>query len=171
VRSQLVTVPGVSYGDTLLNHSTMSTIQSSMQRLLSQVVVPSGSVRILADLGLEMQNDGTISLNAFTLDKAVSKNPGAINALFSTSQTGIAAVINTLVTNQTSLTKGTLVLQQKSLQSNISEIDDRTAQMQQHLDAQRERLVAQFTAMEQLISGFNAAGSYLTQVANLKIQT
>jgi flagellar capping protein FliD len=41
--------------------------------------------------------------------------------------------------------------------------------MQSNLDAERQRLVSQFTAMEQLIAGFTSAGSYLTQVANLKI--
>ena len=170
VRSQLVTQPGVAYGETLLDHSAMASIQSTMQRMLSQYVAPSGSVRILADLGLEMQTDGSILLNSVALDSAISKDPGAVNAIFSTSKTGIAEVINALVTNQTSLNKGALVLTQKSLESSISDMDDRATQMQSNLDATRTRLVAQFTAMEQLISGFNAATSYLTQVANLKIQ-
>jgi flagellar hook-associated protein 2 len=169
VRSQLVTDPSVAYGDTLLDHSSMSTIQSAMQRMLSQVVVPSGSVRILADLGLELQRDGTITLNALSLEKAISTNSGAVNAIFSTGTTGIAAVVKTFVTNQTSATRGALTTKQTSLQSNISAMDDRATRMQSNLDMERKRLVAQFTAMEQLISGFTNAGSYLTQIANLKI--
>ena len=169
VRSQLVTDPTLAYGDTLLDHSSMTTIQSAMQRMLSQLVVPSGSVRILADLGIEMQQDGSVALNVAALDNAVTSNPGAVNAIFATATTGIAAVVKTLVTNQTSASKGALTLQQSSLQSNITEMDDRATQMQSNLDMERTRLVAQFTAMEQLISGFTSAGSYLTQVANLKI--
>lgn len=171
IHSQLVTDPTQSYGDTLLGHSQMTTIQSAMQRMLSQVVVPTGSVRILADLGLELQRDGSLSLNAFALEKAISTNPGAVNAVFSSAKTGIASVVKTLVDSQTSPLSGTLTTQQRSLKSQISDLDDRATQMQDHLDAERKRLVSQFTAMEQLIAGFTSAGTYLTQVANLKIST
>ena len=169
VRSQLVTDPTVAYGDSLLDHSSMTMVQSAMQRMLSQMVVPSGSVRILADLGLELQQDGSITLNTMTLDNAISTNPGAVNGIFSTTKNGIGDVVKTLVTNQTSAATGALILQQNSLQSNISEMDDQATEMQSNLDMERTRLVSQFTAMEQLISGFTSAGSYLTQIANLKI--
>jgi len=169
VRSQLVTDPTVAYGDTLLNHTAMATIQSNMQRMLSQVVAPSGSVRILADLGLELQQDGTLSLNTAALDKAIATNPGAVNGIFSTSTTGIGDIVRKLVTTQTSVVSGALTSQQKSLRSSIADLDTRAAEMQNNLDMERTRLVTQFTAMEQLISGFTSAGSYLTQIANLKI--
>jgi flagellar capping protein FliD len=48
-------------------------------------------------------------------------------------------------------------------------MDDQVTSQQAYLDAERTRLTAQFTAMEQLVSGFTSAGSYLTQIANLKI--
>jgi flagellar hook-associated protein 2 len=171
VRSQLVLEPGQSYGDTLLGHSAMTTIQRSMQGMLSQVVAGTGSVRILADLGLELQRDGSLYLNTFTMESAISKNPGAVNAIFSTATTGVSAVVKKLVDAQTSPLSGALSIQQRSLKSQISDMDERATQMQSNLDAERKRLVAQFTAMEQLIAGFTSAGSYLTQVANLKIST
>lgn len=171
VRGQLVTDPTQSYGDTLLGHSAMRTIQSGMQRMLSQIVVPSGPVRILADLGVELQQDGSLSLNTLALDNAISKNAGAVNAIFSTATTGISATVKTLVDSQTKPLTGALTTQQKSLKSQIADMDDRATQMQSNLDAERERLVAQFTAMEQLVSGFTNAGSYLTQIANLKISS
>ncbi len=69
------------------------------------MVVPSGSVRILADLGIQLQQDGTLTLNPFALDNAISKNAGAVNAIFSTTKTGIGDVVRSLVTSQTSLTR------------------------------------------------------------------
>jgi flagellar capping protein FliD len=47
-------------------------------------------------------------------------------------------------------------------------MDTQATEMQSNLDMERTRLVSQFTAMEQLISGFTSAGSYLTQMANQK---
>lgn len=168
VRSQLVTDPNQSYGDTLLGHSEMTTIQSAMQRMLSQVVVASGPVRTLADLGLELQQDGSITLNVAALDNAISKSPGAANAIFSTAQTGISAVVQNLVDSQASPATGALVLEQSSLKSQISDMDDQATSMQSNLDAERQRLMEQFSAMEQLVAGFNNASSYLTQISSQK---
>jgi flagellar hook-associated protein 2 len=171
LHSQLVTDPTVSYGETLLGHTTTAGIQSSMQRLLSQLVVPTGQVRTLADLGVELQHDGTLSLNTVTMNNAIAANPGAVNAIFSTASTGIADTVKAMVTRQTSAATGALVVQEKSLQSSISAMTDQEASQQSYLDAERTRLVARFTAMEQLVSGFTNAGSYLTQISNLKISS
>jgi flagellar hook-associated protein 2 len=169
LNSQLVTDPSQQYGDSLLSHTTTSTVENAMQGMLSQVVVPSGSVRTLADLGLELQRDGTLNLNLITMTKAIQNSPSAVNAIFSTATTGIAATLKTLSDNQTNAATGTLILQQDSLQSSISDLTDQETSAQAYLDAERQQLVAQFTNMETLISGYQSATSYLTQVANLKI--
>lgn len=169
IKSQLVLDPDTSYGDSLLGHSSMTSIQRAMQGMLSRVVSGTGSVRILADLGLELQRDGSLSLNVFAMQNAVAKNPGAVNAIFSTSNTGIAAVVKSLADAQTRPLTGALSMQQRSLQSQILDMDERATQMERNLDGERRRLVAQFTAMEQLIAGFTSAATYLTQVSNLKI--
>jgi flagellar hook-associated protein 2 len=167
--SQLVTDSLQTYGDTLLGHSTTSTIESSMQSMLSKTVLATGGVRTLADLGLEIQRDGTLELNASTLLHAIQSSPSAVNAIFSTATTGVAATLKTLSNNQTNLVTGTLVLQQKSLESSVSDLSDQELSAQAYLDAERTRLVMQFTNMETLISGYKTATSYLTQIANLQI--
>jgi flagellar hook-associated protein 2 len=167
--SQLVTDPTQTYGDTLLGHSTTSSIEDSMQSMLSQTVLASGGVRTLADLGLELQRDGTLQLNVATLQNAIQSSPSAVNAIFSTATTGIAATIKTLSDNQTNLLTGSLVLQQNSLESSVSDLSDQEVSAQAYLDAERAQLVEQFTNMETLISGYKTATSYLTQIANLQI--
>jgi flagellar hook-associated protein 2 len=142
-----------------------------MQAMLSTLVVPTGAVRTLADMGLELQQDGTLTLNAITLSKAVSADPEGINAVFSTAKTGIAATIKTLVDAQANGSHSVLASEQTSLKASITEMTDRETSMQRYLDAERTRLVSQFTAMEQLVSGFTNATNYLTQVANLKISS
>jgi flagellar hook-associated protein 2 len=171
LKGQLVTDPDQSYGDTLLDHTTVATIQSAIQSMLTKTVVASGSVRTLSDLGLEIQRDGTLEMNTIRTLKAVETNPAAVNAIFSNSTQGIATVASDLAKRHTSALTGTLVLRQKSLQSSILEMDEQKVRIQAYLDAERVRLTKQFTYMESIISGFNAATSYLTQVANLKIET
>jgi len=167
---QLAPDPSQSYGQTLVDHSVAFNIHRRMQQMLSKTVVATGSVRTLADLGLELQSDGTLFLNPLTMDDAVTENPGAANAIFSTASTGIAATIDDLVEAQTDTWDGTLVLQQKSLQSSILDMTDQEARIQIYLDAERVRLISQFTAMETLLSTYQKASNYLTQVANLKLE-
>jgi flagellar hook-associated protein 2 len=163
---QLVTDPNQSYGDTLIGYSTSATIELTMQSMLSQMVVASGGVRTLADLGLELQRDGTLQLNPLTLQNAVKSSPSAVNAIFSTATTGIAATLKTLSNNQTNLLTGTLVLQQNSLTSNVSDLSDQELSAQAYLDAERTLLTEQFTNMETLVSGYKTATSYLTQISS-----
>ena len=92
-----------------------------------------------------------------------------MNAVFSTAQTGIAATIKGLADAQANGSHSILAGLQTSLQSSISQMDDRETSLQSYLDAERTRLVSQFTAMEQLVSGFTSATNYLNQIANLKI--
>jgi flagellar hook-associated protein 2 len=171
LRGQLVTDPDQSYGDTLLDHTTVASIQGAVQSMLTKTVVASGSVRTLSDLGLEIQRDGTLELNTIRTLKAVETNPAAVNAIFSNSTQGIATAVSDLAKRHTSALTGTLVMRQKSLQSSIIEMDEQKVRIQSYLDAQRVRLTEQFINMERIISGFNAATSYLTQVANLKIES
>jgi flagellar hook-associated protein 2 len=67
------------------------------------------------------------------------------------------------------LLTGSLVLQQNSLTSSVSDLSDQEVSAQAYLDAERAQLVEQFTNMETLISGYKTATSYLTQIANLQI--
>jgi flagellar hook-associated protein 2 len=166
--SQLAPDPSQSYGASLIDFSSAQRIQNRMQTMLSTLVVSSGGVRTLADLGMEIQRDGTLSLDSATVEKAVAANPGAVNAIFSTAKTGIAAVLDTLVSTQTDSWDGALVLQQKSLQSSIQDMTDQQTSMQEYLDSERQRLTLQFANMETLLSGYQKATSYLTQVSNLK---
>ncbi len=171
LRGQLDPDPTQSYGDTLLNHSTTSTIQNAMQAMLSQTVVATGSVRTLSDLGLKLQRDGSLTLDTTTMNSAIAANPSAVNAIFSNSTSGIAASVTSLVNAQTDSMDGSLVLQQNSLQSSITEMTGEESDFQNYLDAERQRLTDEFTNMETLISGYNTATSYLTQIENLKISS
>jgi flagellar hook-associated protein 2 len=166
--SQLDADPTQAYGNTLIDYSAAASIENSMQQLLSQVVVPSGSVCSLADLGLELQQNGTLNLNTATLNTAIATNPGAVNAIFSTATSGIAASVQALVDAQTNPTTGALVNEETSLNSSISDMSTEETDMQNNLNLEQATLTAQFTAMQQLVSSFTQANSYLTAVQSLQ---
>ena len=51
----------------------------------------------------------------------------------------------------------------KNLNSRIKQMDTDADRLQLRIDAFKTNLTAQFTAMEKIVSGLKAAGSFLTQ--------
>jgi flagellar hook-associated protein 2 len=149
---------------TLAGNSTLRSLMSDVQGLVTSVVGGGGSVRTLADLGVKTNFlDGTLSIDATKLSSALATNPGAINNIFSQPGTGIGAVTKALSARYTDVVDGLFTSSTKSLTSRIKQMDGQADQMQVRIDAFKANLTAQFTAMEQVVSGLKAAGTFLTQ--------
>jgi flagellar hook-associated protein 2 len=121
-----------------------------------------GGVRTLADLGVKTAQDGSLSIDADTFDKALASSPSAVNALFTTAGTGLKALVSNLVTAETETGDGLLVTRQDSLNKSITDLDKQKATLQARLDAYQSALQAQFNAMETMVSQLKSIGSFLT---------
>jgi flagellar hook-associated protein 2 len=136
--------------------------------MLSKLVISSGPVRMLADLGLKLQKDGTIKFDTTSFEKALATDPSAVNRIFSDATSGIQATVNKLVDGQTDATTGALTTRTDGLKKSITNMDDRATRMQSALDAERKRLTAQFAAMEKIVSSMTSIGTYLTNLDNAR---
>jgi flagellar hook-associated protein 2 len=164
VQSQLAVTKDTDRSATLAGDAAVRDLQSQLQRLTA-TMVGSGSIRSLADLGVRTARDGTLSIDASTLQRAMATDASAVNALFSTASTGLGAVVSGLVDRETRSGDGVLTLDQKRLDDGVSSLDDQIASSQRRVDAYRQALVAQFTAMEQTVSALKASGNYLSQLS------
>jgi flagellar hook-associated protein 2 len=146
----------------LTGDSIVQGLGSSLQSVLS-AQIGSGTVRSLADLGVESNRDGSLSIDSDTLQQALSRSPQAVNTVFADATGGIAALVHQLVQVQTDSTTGLLTIDSQGLTQRSSDIDTQVEQMQAHVDAYRTQLQARFTAMEQIISGLKTTSQFLTQ--------
>lgn len=169
VQRQLNVTKSTDREKSLVGDRAVRDLQSKIQQLLVGKVQGLGSVRTLADVGVKTARDGSVSIDATTLGRALSNDPGAVNALFSTATTGLSATVNALVKAETQTVtvagksqSGLLVADQERLNKTISDIDDQKAQLQLRIDAFRQNLVNQFTAMETTVSGLKSTGTFLT---------
>jgi flagellar hook-associated protein 2 len=162
IQRQLQVTPDSDRSTLLAGDSALRSLQRNLQSLLT-TTVGNGTVRALADVGIKTARDGSISLDTFTLSKAITRDAGAVNSLFSQATTGLSALASTLVTNATNAKDGTLVTKRKGLSDNIKSIDTQLDRMQLRLDAFRQGLISQFTAMEQVVSNMRSIGNFLTQ--------
>jgi flagellar hook-associated protein 2 len=155
-------------------------MQSLAQQVRSIVSSAVGTLGSPAQIGLQLNSDGTLKFDATTFVSAVKSNPAlakqfvsgipAQPATGSTPATaavpGIAAQLATLAKSATDAVTGTVVTlangedaQAKNLQS---QIDDWTVR----LTAQQQALTTQYTNLQTMLNSLQNQQSWLTSVLN-----
>jgi flagellar hook-associated protein 2 len=104
-----------------------------------------------------------VTLDSGKLGAALQANGPGINAVFSQALTGIGAVTQKLSDRYTNVVDGLFTTSTKSLNNRIKQMDTQADTMQLRIDAFKANLTAQFTAMEQVVSGLKTTGNFLTQ--------
>lgn len=166
VQKQLAVTPQTDRSATLSGDLSIRSLQARLQSLISTSVSGLSTVRTLADLGVKTNRDGSLQVDAGTLSSAIARDPSAVNAMFSTAGSGLAALTATLANNFTRAGDGILTVRSKSLADGVKEMDTQAARLQSALDSYRALLVAQFTAMEKLVSGLKNSSTFLTAASN-----
>lgn len=161
VQRQLSPAKDTDRNSTLAGDTSVRALQAKLQGIVSTQVSDTG-VRALADLGVKTARDGSLSIDGTTLAAALSRDPSGVNALFSKANTGIAAVVQTLVDRQTRAGDGVLISDKASLDRRVSDMDDQADALTRRVDAYRTNLIAQFTAMESTVSSLKSIGNFLT---------
>jgi flagellar hook-associated protein 2 len=153
---------------TLAGDSTLRSLVSAVQGLVT-TTVSGGSVRTLADIGIKTNfQDGSLTLDSGKLGAALQSNSAAVNNLFSQAATGIGASVKTLSDRYTNIVDGLFTSRTKNLNTRIKQMDSDADRMQLRLDAFKQNLTAQFTAMEKIVSGLKASGNFLSQQSAAK---
>jgi flagellar hook-associated protein 2 len=162
LQAQLNVNKDTDRASTLAGDAAVRSLQGSLQKVLVTQTTAAGTVRSLADLGVKTAKDGSLTIDGAVLTAAIGRDPGAVNDLFSASTTGVTALVQGLVDNQTRVGSGVLTMDQQGLNARIDAITTQTATLQLRIDAYRTNLVSQFTAMESTISNLKTSGSFLT---------
>ncbi len=168
VQKQLGVKPETDRESTLAGDPSLRSLQSALQQIGAATVPGLPTVRALADLGVRTQRDGTLAIDGTTLSRAIATDAAAVNAVFATATTGISALVGTLADGFTRAGDGILSARRDSLNRTVSSMDVQAEALQKRLDRYRETLVAQFAAMERVVSGLRASGNYLAQSSSLQ---
>jgi flagellar hook-associated protein 2 len=166
IQSQLDISSTTDRSSTLAGDATVRGLQQAMQSLTSSIVSGLGGVRSLADLGIKTAEDGTLSIDTDVLSSAISRDAGAVNAIFSNPNDGISKLASDLVDTYTLPSSGLLSVRIGGLNDQIQDMDDQATRMQAQIQAYQDSLTQQFVAMESLVSGLSSIGDFLTQQAN-----
>lgn len=118
-------------------------------------------LRVLADLGITTQKDGTLKLDDSTFDQVLSDNYDAVG-VFITGETGLMARLDSRV-NGFVQTGGILEQRMNSLQATIKDIDKQKENLNLRIVKVQERLLNQFNAMDSLVGRLNNTSGQLAQ--------
>jgi flagellar hook-associated protein 2 len=165
VQSQLAVTPATNRTATLAGDPAIRALQQDLGSLVMNPV-GTGPVSTLADLGIKTERDGSLTLDATKLERAMALDPAAVNDLFQNATTGMSKTVDSLVKQYTDPTIGMLTVDKLEAGKTVSRMDDQISSLQLRVDQYHDTLVQQFTAMETVVSQMKAIGSFLTSQFN-----
>ena len=148
---------GPMMGDALLSGG-----QNQVRSMLYGIVnTGSRTYNSLASVGITSNRDGTLSLNATTLQNALSSAPAAVSALFSGS-TGVATTLNSAISQQLS-SSGAITSRSKTLVTQENALTTQTDTLNSQMAALTASLTQQYSVLNTLLSSLQTTSSYLSQ--------
>ena len=150
----------------LLGDSTLSRIVGELvQRFTDRVA--SGTYRGVMDVGISLDRYGDLSVDEGKLTQALESDLAGVQALFAGTG-GIASSINDYLRFVTSPAGGIVSETRKFYQNLVKNLDERITLMEERLEAQKERWMRQFAALEAYLGTMQTQSNWLTQqIANL----
>jgi flagellar hook-associated protein 2 len=161
LNEQFTVDPTTNAQGPLASDSSLRTLQSTLLQDASYSITGNSGLVNLASLGIDLNNDGTLTVNQTatsthpSLSGVLATNPAAVQSFFqNVSSTGFANHLNSDLTTLTDITNGTLnvdiagnTTQQKALTTQISGLQDR-------LVAQQKQLTLQYDQLNATLEGF-----------------
>lgn len=144
-----------------------TTLRNLQTRIRQALTTPqdggTNDMKVLSEIGVAFQKDGTLAIDATKLDKALAGNLKGVANLFSSatgSTGGYGKQLDALVTD---LNTGALKVASDGVTSTIKQLDTQYDAMQLRVDAAVDRYRKQFNQLDVLINSMNNTKTYLTQ--------
>ena len=142
-------------------------LQTRLRAMLGATSGASSAYARLSDAGFEMQRDGSLSVNATKLDKALANLPELKKLMSNSSSTdasldGFGKRFRVFASDVLGV-EGTLTARSDGLAEKLKRNQASQDSMQQRLDQVQKRLEAQYTALDAQMGKLNSLSSYVTQ--------
>ena len=140
-----------------------ATVRTLLSGVRNELVNPAGQegIRVLADLGISTQKDGTLKIDDTKLGAAITDNFDAVGSFF-TGDSGLMSRVDKRI-NGYIQTGGVLEQRMKGLTGTLADIDKQKETLTRRVSQMQTRLFAQFNAMDALVGNLNATSNRLTQ--------
>ncbi len=132
----------------LTGDTTALRLDMDLPNLLSGAFSGAGDIGSLAELGIDIEDDGTLTLDEDQLTSLFASNPDAIEEFFITEDYGFADRFDQLIEQLAGEDSSLLSARIDALAETIEQNEDRIARMDEQLASERQRLLIDFYNME-----------------------
>lgn len=149
-------------GGALASDFATRQILDSVKAQMTQAVTGlTGTYTTLTSIGVSFQQDGTIALDGATLEAAIKDDSQNISDLFSSAD-GYGTRLDTVVSEMLSFT-GTIASRTEGFEQRVSDLEAQQVNLEGRLDRTEQRLRAQFSVLDSLLSSMTSTSNFLTQ--------
>lgn len=143
----------------LAQSSTVRTLKQTLQDLITSTVDTDGSITNLLDLGIEINRDGTLTLDEDALNEALSSSFDEIAALLkgTDDDEGLGDILNDAF--------GSYALSGGYLQDEIDTLEDRVTRLGEDYQEDMVRIEKKY---ERMAAEYTELDSYLSEIANIE---
>jgi flagellar hook-associated protein 2 len=153
-------------GAALMGDSTLRNLQTRIrQALTTPQAGGADDFKVLTEIGISFQKNGTLAVDATKLDKALASNLAGVSKLFASataSSAGYGKQIDALVTDLNS-TGGSLKVASDGVTATIQKLGEQYKAKQAQIDDTVARYRTQFNQLDVLVNSMNSTMSYLKQ--------
>ena len=149
------------------NDYSANGILSKLKSLFTTSVDASFTYKNLADLGLEINRDGTLTIDETELDQAIASDPDAVAKLFigdtDNGITGLGDILNNGINDLVSST-GVVATKIEEAKKKIPRLEEDIETATEQLDKRYEILTSRFVQLDTYIQQLNTESDYMQSI-------
>jgi flagellar hook-associated protein 2 len=132
----------------LQDDSVVSDLQSQLLSVISTAAGDNSTYQTLAQLGISMNDNGTLSMDTSTLQSALTGNYAAVQSFFQdTSASSFSQSFQNLMSEMTDPTNSPIVLDLNSDQQNYNDLQDNIDNLELQLSDQQTLLTSEYSTI------------------------
>jgi flagellar hook-associated protein 2 len=149
-------------GGPLESDNTLRNVQNQLLSAITSSINGNNGFVNLASLGVNMNTDGTLSVDSGTLSNAVSNNFSSVQSLLQ-GPSGLATILSNTLTQLTDPTQGSITLDLQGMSQSSQDLTQQINAMQTQLTSQQQTLTAQYAQMQVTLQEMPLLQSQMTQ--------
>jgi flagellar hook-associated protein 2 len=142
-------------------------LDTDLSTFFSGRILGAGSVQSLGEVGISINDDGTLTFDQATLQAKFAADPQAVQDFFVTEDTGFSAKLTQLIEQLCGEDNSLLAQRIQSLDAKITENQAKIETMNTRLESQRQRLLNEFARVEAAVAKMQANLSILDSISYL----
>ncbi len=147
----------------LLGDAMMNSAVNGIASLMSGGVTVDGTTYGLAQIGLDLQDNGTIKLDTSTLQTALAASPQSVAAIFN-EKNGIGHALDSYINSYTQTSVGQIDQRTAALNSDLQRLEDQKTALTDYQNALTSQYTTQFGALNNVMSKMQTQTNYLNQL-------